>query len=669
MVHLDLAIDRHDYPALKKVFGAPGKRRILYVGHTDRYKNTPYLSEIAALVPEAEFAWIGHGSRSIRGVTTLGTVEFDSQAGKDLVAHFDFMLTVGKADANPTTILEAMAWGLIPICTPTSGYQGIPSIPNVPLDDAPAAAAILRHLLAADESELVAMQSENWRQLDEHYTWDRFAAQVIAAIESTDSPPLLHEPLKRRLAFTFCDLTSPYGRGGRLVSKVDRRWGRFRDSWAVGRRHKGVKGSVEASPPLTVCLDARLVSGQRGGVEQVIIGLASALSRLDDGNERYLFLVDSGHTAWLEPFISGPSSILMSAATTAAPVERIGLSAIARRVVNIAIPRGIRAAVRRRKPRPYILPESDGSIERAGVDVMHFTMQVGFRTDVPTIYTPHDLQHLHLPEFFSSADIAEREARYRTLCGRASIVTLMSTWGRDDIVARYGLPPDKVRVVPGAAAIEAYEPPTDKDLAATRHRLALPDRFALYPAKAWPHKNHLRLMAVLKILRDRGVEVPVVLTGAQGGREVAILAEADALGVRDLVHFVGFVTPSQLSALYRMARMMVFPSLFEGWGLPVLEAMVAGLPLACSTVTCLPAITAGAAESFDATDPEAIADAVARVWRDDQLRERLIADGRARSGSFSWDRSARIFRACYRMLGNRRLSAEDHALLDAGPLA
>src|ERR1035437_10468265 len=91
------------------------------------------------------------------------------------------MLTVGKADANPTTILEAMAWGLIPICTPTSGYQGIRNIPNVPRDDAPAAAAILRHLLAADESELVAMQSENWRQLDEHYTWDRFAAQVIAA--------------------------------------------------------------------------------------------------------------------------------------------------------------------------------------------------------------------------------------------------------------------------------------------------------------------------------------------------------------------------------------------------------------------------------------------------------------------------------------------------------
>jgi glycosyltransferase involved in cell wall biosynthesis len=230
MIHLDLAIDRNDFPPLKVSFGSAGKRRVVYIGHTVGYKNTAYLSEIAALVPEAEFAWIGNGTRTIPGLTPLGVVEFDTEAGRDIVAGFDFMLTVGTADANPTTILEAMAWGLIPICTPTSGYQDIATIPNVPLGDAPAAAAILRRLLAADESELVAMQSDNWRALDEHYTWDRFAAQVIGAIESTDSPPLLRESLGRRLEFTFYDLTSPFGRVGRLASKVDRRWRRLRDA-------------------------------------------------------------------------------------------------------------------------------------------------------------------------------------------------------------------------------------------------------------------------------------------------------------------------------------------------------------------------------------------------------------------------------------------------------
>lgn len=225
MVHLDLAVDRDDYPPLKASFGAPGKRRVVYVGQRYRYKNTGYLSEIAARVPEAEFAWIG-GEGTMDGLTSLGRVDFSTESGKALISQFDFLLTVGKADANPTTILEAMAWGLIPVCTPTSGYLGIPSIPNVPLGDAAAAAANLRRLLTVDESELVAMQSDNWRLLDRHYNWDRFAAQVTEAIESSESPPLLPASLGRRLAFAFCDATSPYGRGGRLVSRVRRRWAR-----------------------------------------------------------------------------------------------------------------------------------------------------------------------------------------------------------------------------------------------------------------------------------------------------------------------------------------------------------------------------------------------------------------------------------------------------------
>ena len=425
----------------------------------------------------------------------------------------------------------------------------------------------------------------------------------------------------------------------------------------------------EVRPPLKVCLDARLVSGQRGGVEQVIIGLASAFSRLNDDGEQYMFLVDAEHTAWLEPFVSGPSSLLMAAPPDAITIGPKGLRETARGVARAAVPAPIRAAIRGRRQRARWVPDSDGSIERAGIDVMHFTMQVGFRTAVPTIFTPHDLQHLNFPQFFVPADIAQREATYRALCNRASIVTVMSSWSRDDIIARYGLPPTKVRVVPGAAATDAYEPVGENDMAATRERLGLRGPFALYPAKAWPHKNHLRLVAALKLLRDRGVDVPLVLTGAQDGREIPVMAEAQALGVSDLVRFVGFVAPDELNALYRLARMMVFPSLFEGWGLPVLEAMSAGLPLACSNATCLPAITAGAAELFDPTDPEAIAGAMMKVWRDDRLRERLIAAGRTQAARFSWDRSARTFRACYRMLGGRELTAEDRALLDEVPLA
>src|ERR1035437_10032601 len=142
----------------------------------------------------------------------------------------------------------------------------------------------------------------------------------------------------------------------------------------------------EASPPLRVCLNARLVSGEWGGVEQVIIGLASALSRLDDGDEQYLFLVNPGHPAWLEPYVFGPSSLLMASQPAEAPVGRRSLKLAGRRAAKAAIPGPIRCALRSRTQRPFHLPESDGTIEGAGVDAMHFPMQVGFRTAVPTIY-------------------------------------------------------------------------------------------------------------------------------------------------------------------------------------------------------------------------------------------------------------------------------------------
>lgn len=229
MVHLDMAIDRNDFPPLKANFNEPGKRRVVYIGHSGRGKNTAYLSEISSHLRDVDFGWVGKGEKQIEGFERFGFVDFGSPFGRDLLARYDFLLTVGDADANPTTILEAMAWGLVPICTPTSGYAGISGITNVPLSDAAEAAGIVRRLLDADESELLAVQAENWRRLDDHYTWDRFTAQVCDAIESKDSPVLGPRSLERHVEFALYDVISPYGRladsrPGRLASRLHRRW-------------------------------------------------------------------------------------------------------------------------------------------------------------------------------------------------------------------------------------------------------------------------------------------------------------------------------------------------------------------------------------------------------------------------------------------------------------
>jgi glycosyltransferase involved in cell wall biosynthesis len=201
MVHQDLAIDRRDFPVIKRAFNPPRKRRVAYIGHTASYKNPEFLTRIAAAMPEVEFSWFGltMNRSPLKGFRVMGPHSFADQSSKDLIAEQDFMLTVGRSDPNPTTILEAMAWGLIPVCTPQSGYSGYDSIPNVPLDDVEGAVRVLRELQEAPNARLEEMREANWQMLDRHFNWDRFAGQVREAIESKASPAIGPEPLSVRL--------------------------------------------------------------------------------------------------------------------------------------------------------------------------------------------------------------------------------------------------------------------------------------------------------------------------------------------------------------------------------------------------------------------------------------------------------------------------------------
>lgn len=210
MVHVDLAVDRSHFPVLRRAFNAAGARRFTYIGHSGWTKNPAYLSAIAAALPPGTISWIGRGAAPIEGLVALGAQDFSTAAGRAAAARHDFLLTVGRADANPTTVLEAMAWGLVPVCTPQSGYCGYDGVANVPLDDVDGAVAVLRALQAAPAERLERMQEANWRLLDEHFHWDRFAAQVERAIESHASPPCAAPTAERRRAIRRAALLSPY---------------------------------------------------------------------------------------------------------------------------------------------------------------------------------------------------------------------------------------------------------------------------------------------------------------------------------------------------------------------------------------------------------------------------------------------------------------------------
>lgn len=411
--------------------------------------------------------------------------------------------------------------------------------------------------------------------------------------------------------------------------------------------------------PLRVCIDAR-ATPEAGGVRQVLIGLASGLAELG-GDDEYLFLVFESDQDWLRPYVPDRGKLI------AVPEARVSVK---RRVLREAAGRSgvLRKLAARGGAVSVAVQESDGTAERERADVVHLAMPMGFRTRVPTVYTVYDLQHLHFPENFHPATTLRRETAYRALSREAGAVTTLSQWGRADLLENYELDPDNVVATGLASVLALYPEPTEDEIANARDRLRLPQHFAFLPGNTWPHKNHLGLIEALALLRDRGLEIPLVCSGVKTEFFATIDARVRALGLSSSVRFLDYVSSLELRALYQLCRCVVFPTKFEGWGMPLTEAFAAGRPAACSAIPPLLEQSDDAAITFDPDDPPAIADAVERLWTDQGLREELVAQGRRRASATSWPEIAETYRALYREIGTGPLAdANATALARATP--
>ncbi|HEV7239595.1 MAG TPA: glycosyltransferase [Thermoanaerobaculia bacterium] len=309
----------------------------------------------------------------------------------------------------------------------------------------------------------------------------------------------------------------------------------------------------------------------------------------------------------------------------------------------------LHGVLRRRQRRVAALPlrTSDGTAERLQADVVHFPSQGGFVTSIPSIYHPWDLQHVHHPEFFTAQQLLSRDLWYRTYCSQATIVSVATEWGKRDLVEHLEVDAPKIEVIPVAPVLTAYTSPTAADVAAARARFDLPEQFAYYPAQTWPHKNHLAIIRALALLRSRGVIRQVVFSGSETPYAREIRAEAVRLGVQNQVRLLGFVSPLTVQCLYALATCLIFPSRFEGWGMPISEAFLAGVPVASSNASCLPETAAGAALLFDPDDIEGIAGTIETLFTDEALRRELVHRGREVVQRLSWRSTASRFRELY----------------------
>jgi len=420
---------------------------------------------------------------------------------------------------------------------------------------------------------------------------------------------------------------------------------------------------------LRIAINAQITpGGGSGGVEQVIIGLVSCLGQLDDGDEEYIIVVHPDYEEWLKAYL-GPNERIVSG-----PRPHLGWKqAVGSSVRNVApdfmLPvlrtgwRYLRRAIP--DPEPIGLLQSDGFFESLGVDVIHYPYQSSMvLCSIPGIYNPHDLQHLYYPQFFTPATLKLRELIYPACCRYAQAVAVSSQSVKDDIVRHYGSEPEKVYVIPLAAPAEIYEAVSDETLEHIQQKYHLPQTFAFYPAQTWAHKNHLRLLEAIALLRDkRNLTVNLVCTGKKSNFWPSIAKRIRELRLESQVQFLGFVNPAELRALYHLAQFMAIPTLFEAASFPMYEAFREGVPVACSTVTSLPEQAGDAALLFDPMSVEDIAGAMYQMATDEELRAALCQRGKERIRVFTWKRVAKAYRALYRKVAGHTLPKEDELLL------
>jgi glycosyltransferase involved in cell wall biosynthesis len=367
--------------------------------------------------------------------------------------------------------------------------------------------------------------------------------------------------------------------------------------------------------------------GQMGGVEIYIRNLVAHLGRIAPDNE-YLVFVDRHNQS----------------------VFGSGLPPNVRRVV-IAPPPPASPVIRALRYWGWLPSPLADQLERSGVDVIHYPDSIINPPGIalPCVLTSHDIQHEYFPRHFPFQTRLLRKLTYGPSARKARRIITDSQFTRDTLVEKFRIPADKITAIHWGVDT-AFRP--DMSLAEVqrvRQKYCLPQVFAFYPASTWPHKNHPRLVQAISLLQKKHrSDCKLVLCGQPQWGHDALLSALKAYDLQGDVLILGYVPAKDLPALYHAASLLVYPSLFEGFGIPLVEAMSCGCPIVCSNTTSLPELVGDAAVLVNPYDVEGLANAIWRVLNDRDLRADLVAKGLARARHFSWEKAARQTLQVYR---------------------
>jgi glycosyltransferase involved in cell wall biosynthesis len=376
-------------------------------------------------------------------------------------------------------------------------------------------------------------------------------------------------------------------------------------------------------------LDARTATAHFPGIGRYVRNLATAMVPLLSADEELTILWNpTDPTAWNPSPLASPQVNAFPA-----PVSPFSPSQ------QWTIPRLLRQIVRRPSS---VVGRRSSVVRRPLYHSTYYLMP--YRPGVPAIMTLYDLIALIHPRTVSPrARLLFRFTTWLALRSVRQVITI-SDATRQDLLQHFSIAAERVTTIP-LAADPRFQPQPQSAIEAVRQKYNLPERYLFYLGINKPHKNLVRLVEAMSQLGPR--PLPLVIAGAWDERYPEPKARAETLGLADQVRFLGPVDDADLPALYSGCTLFVFPSLYEGFGLPVLEAMACGAPVACSNASSLPEVTADAALLFDPLDVKAIAAVLHRGVEDADLRRSLAEQGVRQAANFSWVRTAAETLALY----------------------
>ncbi len=282
-------------------------------------------------------------------------------------------------------------------------------------------------------------------------------------------------------------------------------------------------------------------------------------------------------------------------------------------------------------------------------DVCHFTNSVAsWWTPCPSVVTIHDTTLWILPRYHPRRRLLAMRPFIPAGARHASAIIAVSAATKRDVVRTLNVPEAKVHVVYEAAAPQFRPLARNAELEAVRHKYGLPESFVLYVGTIEPRKNLVRLFEAFQMVRRQGCRSSVLaLVGNRGWSDAGILASVERLGLKDAVRVLGHAPIDDVVALYNLAELLVLPSLYEGFGLPVIEAMACGTPVVTSPNGSLAEIAGDAAEYVDPTQVDSIAAGLRAVLTDRDRQSALNAAGLRRAAQFSWEATAEQTRRVY----------------------